>query len=77
MKGSKCKERIRAERHAFSLLLLSTIAVGWWVALWGIFEEGVTAIEEKLKWKRYSIYLVFLGLIAFIVFLFPELTNNF
>lgn len=76
MRGSF--KRIEAEeRHAFSVLFFSAVAIVWWVALWGLIEDTVDRLERRYGVTRRTVYGWILFGIAAFIFLFPELLEKF
>ena len=64
------------EKKAFYLLLLSTLAAVWWVAMWNLLDDAIDTIQDKYKISRRTICFALIGVIIFIIFIHPQLLSK-
>jgi len=64
------------EEHAFYILLLSSLAAVWWVAMWNLLDDAIESIEDKYKISKRAICFALIGAIVLIIFIHPQLLSK-
>ena len=64
------------ENHALYAIVLSVLAILWWTALWGLFDEISDTIEAKYGVTKRVQYVMILCFILLVVLIHPQILNR-